>query len=223
MASKWPAATPCCRSRAGRLFFQPRTPCTALIFFFDNTMRRLLSTFGTAALASTLLIACNPQNQAPAGKQAGSAPAAVVGAGHLPIAQMNDEQLQTRWNQLATSMSMEKMKLHDCKPAPAPAAGQSVVLCHSAPRSVVYFVRTNGQVTQVQFTSLLGFFSVSLPEASKFMARFLHEGTHGDDVTLVDKFVQEASRNKRFCVPSPAVQSQMCYLTDGRSFGVEIR
>jgi hypothetical protein len=84
-------------------------------------------------------------------------------------------------------------------------------------------VRTHGKVTQVQFTSLLGFFSVSLAESSKFMARFLHEGTSGDDASLLSQFQQEASRNKRFCVPSAATQSQMCYLTDGRSYGVEIR
>ena len=55
------------------------------------------------------------------------------------------------------------------------------------------------------------------------MARFLHEGTRGDDASLLSQFQQEASRNKRFCVPSAATQSQMCYLTDGRSYGVEIR
>ena len=187
-------------------------------------MRRLLSFLGSAAVASTLLAACNQQAQAPApsASQPGAAQAATVAAGSLPIAHLSDEQLQARWNQLATAMSMEKMQLHDCKPAAAPP-GQSIVLCHSAPRSVVYFVRESGRISKVQFTSLLGFFSVSLPEASKFMARFLHEGTHGDDVALVDQFVQEASRTKRFCVPSPAVQSQMCYLTDGRSYGVEIR
>ena len=117
---------------------------------------------------------------------------------------------------------MEKMKLHDCKPAPA-APGQSITSCYSASRSMVYIVRTNGKVTQVQFTSLLGMFSVTLAESAGFMARFLHEGTNGDDVTLVDKFKQEASRTKRFCVPSPSVQSQMCYLSNDRSYGVEIR
>lgn len=162
------------------------------------------------------------QQAASATDQAAAAKTVAVATGKLPLADLSDEQLQARWNQLATAMSLEKMKLHDCQPAAAPA-GQRIFSCHSAPRSMVYIVRVNGQVTRIQFTSLLGFFSVSLAEASNFMARFLHEGNSGDDVTLVAQFLQEASRSKRFCVPSPATQSQMCYLTDGRSYGVEIR
>ena len=186
-------------------------------------MRRLFSALGMALLFASLLAACNRQNAAPATPAGSSAaPAAAAAPSTLPIANLSDEQLQDRWNQLATSMSMEKMKLHDCKPAPA-APGQSITSCYSASRSMVYIVRTNGKVTQVQFTSLLGMFSVTLAESAGFMARFLHEGTNGDDVTLVDKFKQEASRTKRFCVPSPSVQSQMCYLSNDRSYGVEIR
>ena len=186
-------------------------------------MRRLFSALGMALLFASLLAACNRQNAAPATSAGSSAaPAAAAAPSTLPIANLSDEQLQDRWNQLATSMSMEKMKLHGCQPAQAPQ-GQTITQCYSASRSMVYIVRTNGQVSRVQFTSLLGMFSVTLAESSRFMARFLHEGTSGDDVTLLDKFQQEASRTKRFCVASPAVQSQMCYLTNDRSYGVEIR
>lgn len=85
-------------------------------------MRRLLSFLGSAAVASTLLAACNQQAQAPAPSvsQPGEVQAATAAAGSLPIAHLSDEQLQARWNQLATAMSMEKMQLHDCKPAAAP-------------------------------------------------------------------------------------------------------
>ena len=183
----------------------------------EISMRRL--SFALCALAASVLLgACDK----PGTSAASSAAPALATSSHLPIADLTDEQLQDRWNRLAATLSLEKMSLQGCKPAAAPP-GQTVTTCFSAPRSVVYIVRTGGKVTQVQFTSLLGFFSVTLPEASKFMARFLHEGTSGDDASLVSEFQQTASRNKRFCVPSPATQSQMCYLTDGRSYGVEIR
>ena len=193
-------------------------------------MPRLPFTFALAVLSMALLGACQQSatpsstpSATPAAQQTSAPAHAAPASGKLPtISHLSDEQLQARWNQLATAMSLEKLKLHDCKPAAAPA-GQSILGCHSAPRSMVYIVRINGHVTQVQFTSLLGIFNVQLAESAKFMARFLHEGSSGDDVTLVDKFLQEASRNKRFCVPSAATQSQMCYLTDSRSYGVEIR
>ncbi len=183
-------------------------------------MHRFYSALCAIAVA-VLLGACDkPGTSAPS--NAGPATGDPTPISNLPIADLSDEQLQDRWNRLAATLSLEKMNLHDCKPTAAPA-GKTTITCFSAPRSVVYIVRTHGKVTQVQFTSLLGFFSVSLAESSKFMARFLHEGTRGDDASLLSQFQQEASRNKRFCVPSAATQSQMCYLTDGRSYGVEIR
>ena len=182
-------------------------------------MHRFYSALCAIAVA-VLLGACDkPGTSAP--NNAGPATGDPTPISNLPIADLSDEQLQDRWNRLAVTLSLEKMNLHGCKPTAAPA-GKTTITCFSAPRSVVYIVRTHGKVTQVQFTSLLGFFSVSLAESSKFMARFLHEGTSGDDASLLSQFQQEASRNKRFCVPS-ATQSQMCYLTDGRSYGVEIR
>ena len=183
----------------------------------ETSMRRLSFAF-CAIAASVLLGACDK----PGTSAASNAAPALASTSHLPIADLTDEQLLDRWNRVAATLSLEKMNLHGCKPAAAPP-GKTITTCFSAPRSVVYIVRTSGKVTQVQFTSLLGFFSVTLQEASKFMARFLHEGTNGDDVALVNEFQQEASRNKRFCAPSAATQSQMCYLTDGRSYGVEIR
>ena len=193
-----------------------------------STINRLSETFMhrfysalCAIAAAVLLGACDkPGTSAPS--NAGPATGDPTPISNLPIADLSDEQLQDRWNRLAVTLSLEKMNLHGCKPTAAPA-GKTTITCFSAPRSVVYIVRTHGKVTQVQFTSLLGFFSVSLAESSKFMARFLHEGTRGDDASLLSQFQQEASRNKRFCVPSAATQSQMCYLTDGRSYGVEIR
>ncbi len=178
-------------------------------------MRRLFFAF-CAIAASVLLGACDKPGTSAASN------AAPASTSHLPIADLTDEQLLDRWNRIAATQSIEKMNLHGCKPAAAPP-GKTITTCFSAPRSVVYIVRTGGKVTQVQFTSLLGFFSVTLQESSKFMARFLHEGSSGDDVSLVNEFQQEASRTKRFCVPSAATQSQMCYLTDGRSYGIEIR
>lgn len=189
-------------------------------------MHGRFSTLGLAFLSVSLLGACERQDTAAAthATTSAAAPLATAEPSKLPIANLSDGQLQERWNQLATSMSMEKMKLHNCTPAPAPTPqGQSITNCYSAARSMVYIVRTNGQVTQVQFASRLGMFSVSLAESARFMARFLHEGTSGDDVTLVNKFLQEAARTKRFCIPSAAVQSKMCYLTTDNSYGVEIR
>lgn len=113
-------------------------------------MPRLPFTFALAVLGTVLLGACQQSatpSAAPAAQQASAPAHAAPASGKLPtIAHLSDEQLQARWNQLATAMSLEKLKLHDCKPAAAPA-GQSILGCHSAPRSMVYIVRINGHVT----------------------------------------------------------------------------
>ncbi|MDO5653874.1 MAG: hypothetical protein Q4G39_07195 [Brachymonas sp.] len=186
-------------------------------------MRRLCVLFSIVVI-SALLSACNqqPATSAPATTAALPENTSPPVGGNLPVASFTDAQLQERWNRLANTMQMEKLVLHNCQPVPAPS-GQSITRCHSAAKSVVYFVRTADKVTQVQFTSIIGMFSVKLDEIVKFMVRYLHDGTHGDDITLHRQFIENASNNKKFCVPSPVTQSQMCYLLGDNSYGVEIR
>lgn len=177
-----------------------------------------------ALLACALgLVACKPQAtpaQTKAAAQAAKAEAALHS--NLPFANYTDAQLQARWNNVANMLDLDQFALQNCQDQPV-TGKKTRVMCRSTGRGSVYFERVNGKVTRVQFVAFLGIFSERLKESSKVMVRFLHHDTEGDDITLYNTFNDKASRQKKFCVLSPAVQSKLCYLVSDKSYAVEAR
>lgn len=171
------------------------------------------------------LVACKPQaKNTPSAETAARAAAHTKTPAHstLPFANFTDEQLQTRWNKVVTNLDMDQFTLRQCKAQPA-AGNKTLVMCRSTGRGSVYFQRIDGKVTRVQFVAFLGIFSERLTESSKVMVRFLHHDTAGDDITLYNTFNKKASHYKKFCVPSAATKSNLCYLVDDKSYAVEVR
>lgn len=169
------------------------------------------------------LVACKPQaDYTQAQKSATATQAEEALHSSLPFANYTNAQLQARWNNVATILDMDQFTLHDCKD-PVTKGKKTLLMCRSTGRGSVYFERVNGKVTRVQFVAFLGIFSERLKEASKVMVRFLHHDTAGDDIALYKTFNKKASYQKKFCVPSPATQSKLCYLVNDKSYAVEAR
>lgn len=141
----------------------------------------------------------------------------------LPMADFNDGQLQDRWNRQAETLSLKNFTLKDCKPDTTSLPGKQITVCRSTSMSGVYFIRSGGKVVQVQYVSKMNMASFPLEPAARLMVRFLHENTSGVDASLLGEFMQMATRSKRYCVPDAATSSQLCYLTDGRNYAVEIK
>ena len=188
-------------------------------------MRRLPSALAIAATA-LLATACSKQGAAPAapaGSAASAQAAATPAQGHLPFAEFSDDQLIDRWNRQTQLLQLPRFALSNCKPEKSPDAATTIFSCPSAHQSSVFFVRTNGKVSKVQFVSMLNIASMPLDLAAKIMVRFLHDGVAADDGPLYGEFTQKASRSTQFCLPDAPSQSQICYLTHSRRYAVEVK
>lgn len=186
--------------------------------------RRPIFPLGLAAVA-VLMAACSKQEAAPAPRAdaPASAQVAAAPAGKLPFADFTDDQLVDRWNRQTQLLQLPRFALSNCKPEKAPDANTTIFSCPSAHQSSVFFVRTGGKVTKVQFVSMLNIASMPLDLAAKIMVRFLHDGVAADDGPLYGEFTQKASRSTQFCLPDAPSQSQICYLTHSRRYAVEVK
>ncbi len=200
--------------------------CLGKVFVNQRELMQAHAKLGLTVLFCALgLVACQPQaenKQAAATQAEPAAKTAAKAQSNLPFADYSNDELQTRWNEVAVGLDMEQFVLRNCKQQPA-VGNKTLFMCRSTGRGSVYFERIGGKVTRVQFVAFLGMFSERLSESSKVMVRFLHHNTAGDDITLYNSFNKKASHYKKFCVPSPAIKSQLCHLVSDKSYAIEAR